>query len=260
MSVWRVIRRTWLIQLRLRVAFPISYFQVLLQPLVFGGIGLPLYSAGGRSAHLAFAVIGGGLVGLWSVTLFNAGFDIQAERWAGTLEQLMGCPTPLAAVIVGKIASSLCLGLASLAANLAVGWVFFPHLFHRIDAIPFAISGALTLLAFFAISLVIAPLFAWTRTAGALANGMETPAYLLGGFMFPVAILAGWVQPLAGLFAPSWTVRALYAAAGESASRPDYPLWWGLGLAGTAVYLALSAGLFHLLETRARRSGRIGFA
>ena len=260
MSLLRVVWRTAWLQLRMLVAVPISYAQVLIQPVVYGGVGMALYALGGHPQHLAFAILGGGLVGLWSVTLFDAAYALQVERWAGTLEQLFGCPVPLAAVIAGKVLAATLLGLISFAVNLLLGAVLFHHVFRHLDPAPFAVSACLTLLAFVVMSMVIAPLFAWSRVAGGLVNGLETPAYLLCGFMFPVAILAGWVQPLAALLPPTWTIRGLYAALGEPVGRPDYPAWWAFALGAIAGYGLLSWTLFRLVHVRARRTGQLGAA
>src|SRR5260370_29371182 len=84
-----------------RIFLTWSWVQVVAQPLLFAGIALVLFQMSGHTERLTFAVLGGGLVGLWSVTLFNGGYGIQTERWAGTLELLFACPTPLYVIVVG---------------------------------------------------------------------------------------------------------------------------------------------------------------
>ncbi len=257
MTLLRACLRAFEMQLKLRVAVPISYFQVVAQPLLFGGIAMVLYTSNGNRSHLAYAVLGGGLIGMWSVTLFNAGYDIQSERWTGTLEEIFGCPTPLAVIVVGKVASSMILGLMSFLVDLGLAFAIFSDPLPRLDPWPFAISCLLTLLAFFCLSLTIAPLFALSRVSGSLANGLETPVYLLCGFMFPATLLAGWAQPLSWLLAPTWTIRAMYAAAGQGSGTADYLGWWAAALSLSLAYLVVSLILFRAVGRRARISGQL---
>lgn len=257
-SLGRAALRAFEMQLKLRVANPLSYFQVVAQPLIFGVIGMILYAAGGRSNHLIYAVLGGGLVGLWSVTLFNAGYDINSERWTGTLEEIFGCPTPLSVIVLGKVGSSMLLGLVSFALNLAAAFLVFHHALNGIAPFAFSVSCLLALFTFFSMSLLIAPLFAWSRVSGSMANGLEVPAYLLCGFMFPATLLAGWVQPISWLLAPTWAVRAMYAAAGQGSGAPAYGLWWLLAVCLSLAYLGVGLLLFRVVENRARISGQLG--
>ena len=256
-SLVRAAWRAFTVQLKLRVVNPLSYFQVVAQPMIFGGVALVLYATSGQGARIPLAVVGGGLVGLWSVTLFNSGFDITSERWTGTLEEIFACPTPLAVIVFGKVASSMVLGTLSFVLNLALAYAFFGRAFERIEPLPLAASFALTIAACYSMGMLFAPFFAWSRATGSLLNTFETPVYLLCGFMFPITFLPAWAQPFSWFLAPTWTVRGMFAATGQPVGDHHYALWWAAALGLMAVYAVLTAMLYRLVDRKARMSGEL---
>jgi ABC-2 type transport system permease protein len=254
MSLLRAIVSSFVVQLKLRVVSPLSWFAVILQPVVFSVVALVLVTGTGHREHVGYAVLGGGLVGLWGATLYNAGLDIQAERWNGTLEEICGCPTPLAAIVAGKVAASIAVAAASFVACLAVAYLGFGASL-RLDPLPFAASLLLTVASFYSVGLILAPFLVLIRLVAGLVNVLELPLYLLCGFMFPSSVLPGWVQPLSAVLAPTWSIRAMYASAGEAA--PHYLTWWLAMLALLVVNAAVSAALFRLVDRRVRVTGQL---
>src|SRR4030042_716216 len=85
--------------LRNNVVDPFILFTILIQPLLIAF--LALWMLGDRRADLAvFVVVGSGMTGLWSGLLFISGNSINVERWSGTLETLVGVPTPLRVIVL----------------------------------------------------------------------------------------------------------------------------------------------------------------
>lgn len=254
MSLLRAIAASFVIQLRLRVVSALSWFAVVLQPVIFSAVALVLVTGAGRGAHVGYAVLGGGLVGLWGATLYNAGLDIDAERWNGTLEEICGSPTPLAAIMAGKVAASIVVAVGSFVACLVLAFAAF-GVSLRIDPLPFAVSLLLTVVSFYSVGLILAPFLVLIRLVAGLVNALELPLYLLCGFMFPVSVLPQWVQAVSMALAPTWAIRALYASAGEA--TPDYPSWWLWTVVLLVVNAAISAGLFRLVDRRVRVTGQL---
>ena len=254
MSLLRAIAASFVVQLKLRVVSPLSWFAVVLQPVIFSAVALVLATGSGQRGHVAYAVLGGGLVGLWGATLYNAGLDIQAERWNGTLEEVYGSPTPLAAVMAGKVAASILVAVGSFAACLVVAAAAF-GVSLDVDPLPFAASLVLTVVSFYSVGLILAPFLVLIRLVAGLVNALELPLYLLCGFMFPLSVLPLWVQAASGALAPTWAIRALYASAGEA--TPDYPSWWLWTAALLVVNAGISAGLFRLVDRRVRVTGQL---
>jgi ABC-2 type transport system permease protein len=248
--------RCFRVQLKVRVVNPFSWFGVIVQPVVFAVIGLVLFTTSGRTHGASYAVLGGGLVGLWSATLFNAGYDIESERWTGTLEELFGSATPIGVILAGKVAASLVPALASFVLTLAVALVAFHQVVSVVAPVPLAVSLLLTFAAFYVMGFLLATVFASVRITGGFTNSFEIPLYLLCGFMFPASVLPGWVQPLSWALAPTWTIRAMYAATGQGGPA-SYAAWWAVASALIAANALLARLLLRVVRTRLRVSGEL---
>jgi ABC-2 type transport system permease protein len=251
---------TFKVSLKLRFVSQFSYLNWLLFPLLLASVGLfVLDTPGASSTHLAYAVLGGGLVGYWGSAYLDAGNGIQEERWNGTLEQIFASPTPLLVILLGKSCGGLVVGLLSFVPTVTLAYLGFQAALPSVDPLRFAISfGALTF-SFLAIALTLTPLYSLWRWSFSVLNGLELGVYVLCGFMFPVAILAPWAQGLAGFLAPTWATRALYAS--TTAEGPhDFALWWFATIALSVTYLVGAALLYRLVDRRARVSGELALA
>jgi ABC-2 type transport system permease protein len=248
------------VSLRLRVVSPWAYLNWLVFPVIFAAVGLFVLSRPGAPAsHLAYGVLGGGLIGYWSVAYLDGGNAIQDERWNGTLEQIFAVPTPLVVILLGKVVGSLLFGILSFIPTVALAYFAFHTLLPHVDALRFAISLGVLSFSFFAIALTLTPLFALWRWAFQMLNGFELGVYVLCGFMFPVAIIAPWAQVIAGGLAPTWATRALYASTTAEGAH-DYLTWWLATIGLSLGYLVGSYFLYRLVEKHARISGDLALA
>ena len=248
------------LSVRLRVISPWSYLNWLLFPLLFAAVGLYVLSGpGAASSHLVYGVLGGGLIGYWSVAYIDAGNSIQDERWSGTLEQIFATPTPMWVIILGKVCGGLLFGLLAFVPTAALAYFGFHAVLPALDASRFAFSIGILTLAFFCIAQTLTPLFALWRWAFTMLNGFELGVYVLCGFMFPVAVLAPWAQGVAGLLGPTWAVRAIYAST-VSEGPHDFVVWWAVTLGLSLIYLVGAYFLYMLVEREARRSGELALA
>jgi ABC-2 type transport system permease protein len=241
------------VHLQVRVVSPMTWLGVVFQPAIFAAIGIALFGTASR-AQLAYSVLGGGLVGLWGNLLVNASFDIQQERAQGTLEQLLGAPAPLSAVVAGKVLASTLPGLASFGMTAVVAFAAV-HALPDFASPAFVASMVLTFAAFYSLGLILAPVFALIRMAPGFLNALEVPMYLLCGFMFPVSQLPLWVVPISYLLAPRWSILALYSAESAAASDAPYALYWGATLALIALDVALAWLLLRAVEHRWQVTG-----
>jgi len=246
------------IGIRLRVVSVWAYLNWLVFPLLFAAVGLYVLSRPGAPAsHLAYGILGGGLIGYWSVAYIDGGQAIQDERWSGTLEQIFATPTPLWAIILGKICASLLFGLLSFLPTAAFAYFGFHAYLPHIDAAGFAVSLAVMTFAFLAISVTLTPLFALWRSAFTMLNGFELGVYILCGFMFPIAVLTPWAQGVAGVLSPTWAARAFYAS---TQAHGDLTGLWLASIALSVAYLVAGYFLYGLVQVRARVSGDLALA
>ena len=254
----RAAARAFEMSMKMRVINPFSYLNWLVFPLILVLLGLVLLTPGG-TGRSAYAILGGGLIGFWTMTYLEGGNEIGNERWQGTLEQVMGCPTPLAVIVVGKVVSSILVGAFSFLPAIAFGFVVFHRTIEHVDVVPFVLSFLALSFAFFSTALLLAPLYAMWRWAFSLTNGLEIGVYVVCGFMFPVTQLPSWLQAISSVLAPTWATRSLYAATGQPGGH-DYVLWCGVSLALSFGYLVLSWLGFRLVDSRARVTGQLALA
>jgi len=248
------------LSIRLRVISPWSYLNWLVFPLMFAAVGLYVLSRpGATSSHLVYGLLGGGLIGYWSVAYIDAGNGIQDERWNGTLEQIFATPTALWVILLGKVLGGLLFGLAAFVPTAAFAYFGFHAVLPSLDPWRFVISLAVLTLTFFCIAITLAPLFALWRWVFAMINGFELGVYILCGFMFPIAVLAPWAQGIAALLAPTWAVKALYASTVAEGPR-DFALWWIAAVGLSLAYLVGAYFLYALVEREARVSGELALA
>jgi ABC-2 type transport system permease protein len=116
----------------------------------------------------------------------------------------------------------------------------------------FAISLVLTVVAFAAFGLLIAPFFSINVQMRQWMNALEYPMYILAGFLFPVALLPHWTTPVSYALAPYWAARALHITSSGGGSLNEVFLSWAMMMLFGVAYLAVSGWLFRVMIHRAR--------
>jgi len=254
-SLVRAAWRAFLTSMRLRVVNPWAYLNWLVFPLIFAAVGLFVLTSTGYT-RVAYGVLGGGIIGFWGIAYLDGGNSIQDERWQGTLEQIFAVPTPLFVIVIGKILGSLLLGLLAFIPTVALAYFGFHAALPGLDPFRFAISLGILTFSFFVLAVALTPLFAISRSAFTVVNGLELGVYWLCGFMFPVSQLPEWLQPISYALSPTWAARALYASASTSPSG-DITSWWLATLGLSTLYLVASVVLYRFVEVRARVTGQL---
>ena|SRR5437899_596198 len=260
MAYARAAASAFYISMRLRFISGFAIMGLAIFPLIFAAVGLFVLNRPGTSAtQWTYGVLGGGLIGYWGIAYLDAGNSIQIERWNGTLEHLLGVPTPLWVIVLGKACGGLVWGMLSFIPTVGLAYFGFHAILPRVDPLNFVVSFAVLTFSFLAIALALTPIFALWRWAFSMINGFELGTYIFCGFMFPVTILPGWAQAVSALLAPTWATKALYAS--TTAEGPhDFAAWWTLSITLSVVYLALSLLLYRAVERRARVSGELALA
>jgi ABC-2 type transport system permease protein len=238
----------------------------IIAPFVFTTVSLTLFK--GSSAPFGlYAVLGGGMMGMWGNTIYSSGFAIEFEKWQGTLEEVIAAPSKLLHVIAGRSLSNALFGLTNMIAVLIVGTFVFNISLGIVSPIFFTVSLGLTLLSVSALGLIFASSFVLSRSAQTLTNGLEIPLYIISGSMFPIALLPFWIHPAAYILGPTWGIDAIrLATSQEYASQtfwrgmdPNVALFLDLTvmILITLAYAALAAVLFKMVEKRARMKGTL---
>src|SRR3972149_6352727 len=87
--------------LRMNAPDSLVLFTIVVQPLIIAIMAMWMLVERG-AANALYVVVGSGMTGLWSTLLFMGGNSINWERWTGTLELMVGQPTPVAAIYFFK--------------------------------------------------------------------------------------------------------------------------------------------------------------
>jgi ABC-2 type transport system permease protein len=232
-------------------------FGIFIQPLIIAILGLWMLRDRGGDYGI-FVVVGSGLTGLWSSLLFISGNSITEERWTGTLESLVGVPTPMGVIVLGKNLANVLQSMGSMVASYILASILFGYALTVAHPVPFAVSLVLTVVAFVTFGLVIAPIFVMNPDVQRWQNGLEFPVYILAGFLFPIALLPGWTTPISYLLAPYWAARALHLSSSGGGTMAEILLSWSMLLVFSLAYVIVSRVLFRVMLRKARIDATLG--
>jgi ABC-2 type transport system permease protein len=207
-----------------------------------------MFKSGASSKPLLYASLGAAVMGIWGATSTAAGAAMARERWTGTLELLVAAPTHFAIVLLPVTIAMATIGIYSMAATLAWGWLFFGIPLEVGDPIAFLLAVPATVISIGALGFLLAVAFVRFRQAWALGNMLEYPVWLISGFLVPLTLFPDWVRPISWALAPTWGISAIREAALGGSPYADIGVAIALGV------LYVVAGIF--LVNRALHSAR----
>jgi len=230
----------------------------IIAPFIFTTVTLFLFRHSGGDL-LLYAVLGGGVLGMWGNTIHSSSWSIGYDRMNGTLEAIMVTPAPLSSVVFGRCLWNSFLGLLNALAVFIVAQFAFGIDVAVRDPLGFAVALFATLLSLSVLGMVFGAFYVVTRASSAFFQMLEFPIYVLSGAVFPLMILPEWSRPFSYVIPATWGAEAL-----KIASFTDYDSL-GLGFYGTlgitalttVIYLLLSFQLFSYLENKAKISGSL---
>jgi ABC-2 type transport system permease protein len=248
---WRTVLVVAEMSIRMQFNDAFVIFTIIFQPMIIAV--LALFMLQGKGADYAmFVVIGSGLTGLWSSLLFVSGNSINMERWIGTLESLVGMPTPFDVIVFGKNLANVFQSLLSMVASYTLAAFLFGYSLSLTQPLLFFITLFLSMFAFICFGLTIAPVFVMYRSVQQWQNAMEFPVYILCGFLFPIAMLPGWSIPISYLLPPYWAAIALHGTSTAMMPFNQVALAWGMMLFFSIVDLIIASQLFKIMLYKAR--------
>ncbi len=248
---WRTVLTVAEVTLRHQLNDSFILFAILIQPVIIAVLALFMLRDTAANAAM-FVVVGSGLTGLWSSLLFISGNSINAERHQGTLESLVGVPTPFDVIVFGKNLANVVQSLLSMIMAYLLAALFFGYSLHLDQPLLFFASLLLSVFAFISFGLVIAPIFVMYREVQQWQNAMEYPVYILAGFLFPVLLLPGWTTPISYLLPPYWAAVALHGTSTANAPVEQTLFAWGMMLFLSIIYLIVASRLFKIMLYKAR--------
>jgi ABC-2 type transport system permease protein len=230
----------------------------IIAPFIFTTVTLFLFRHSGGDL-LLYAVLGGGVLGMWGNTISSSSWSIGYDRMNGTLEAIMVTPAPLSSVVFGRCLWNSFLGLLNAVAVFVVAEFAFGIEVTVQNPLGFAVALVLTLISLSVLGMVFGAFYVVTRASSAVFQMLEYPIYVLSGAVFPLMILPDWLRPFSYAVPATWGAEAL-----KISSVAGYDSL-GLGLYGaltltvltTVAYLLLALILFSYLESKAKVSGSL---
>ena len=248
---WRTVMIVAEMTLRHLINDSFVIFGILVQPVIIAALALFMLKDTAQSAAM-FVVVGSGLSGLWTGLVFVSGNSITAERWQGTLETLVGVPTPFEVIVFGKNLANVLLSLIAMIGAYLLSAFLFGYTLSMDQPLLFFISLLLSVFGFISFGLTIAPLFVMYRSVQQWQNTMEYPVFILAGFLFPVLLLPNWTTPLSYILPPYWAARALHGTSTGNAPIEQTLLAWGMLLLFSLIDLFIASRLFKTMLYQAR--------
>jgi ABC-2 type transport system permease protein len=248
---WRTMLTVAEMTLRHLINDSFVLFGILVQPLIIAALALFMLKDTGASAAM-FVVVGSGLSGLWTGLVFVSGNSITTERWQGTLETLVGVPTPFEVILFGKNLANVTLSLLSMIASYLLAALLFGYTLSLDQPLLFFVSLLLSLLGFISFGLTFAPAFVMYRSVQQFQNTMEYPVFILAGFLFPVLLLPNWTMPISYLLPPYWAAVALHGTSTQNAPLEQTLFAWGMILVFSTLDLFVASRLFKVMLYKAR--------
>ncbi|HYF82460.1 MAG TPA: ABC transporter permease [Clostridia bacterium] len=246
------------IQLVMRTTSQLWRFIIFIQPILYLMMTLFMMNGSMRTQYSMDAVLGAGMMGTWSSILFSSGSDIDRERRWGTLEMIVGCPTPLSSIIMGKALTNSLVGLFSMGLSYITALLLFRQQLVIKHPCLFMLVLILIIISVAAKGMIICTLFTLSRAVRGLLNVMENPIFLLSGLMFPIVILPLWTRPLSYILSLTWGMDALRMVSSGTFSYKHFLFSLVILLILTFLYLLLSLWLFQIIEKKSRKEATLG--
>jgi ABC-2 type transport system permease protein len=248
MRILRLLSIGWLFHMKMLTRSAFNFWLGIIYPLFFASAAFFMFQSGDDPKPLLYASLGAAVMGIWGATSTAAGAAMARERWTGTLELLVAAPVHFGIVLLPVTIAMATIGIYSMAATLAWGWLVFAIPVHIGDPLAFLLAVPATVISIGALGFLLAVAFVRFRQAWALGNMLEYPVWLISGFLVPLTLFPDWVRPISWALAPTWGIIAIREASLGGAPYGDIGTALALGVLYTV------AGIF--LVNRALRSAR----
>ena len=255
---WGLVRQQMAVQLQVATLNPFSLGLFVIQPAVFAAVGMLLSRAAGNAMpDLVYSVIGGGIMGMWSGIVFTSTFDITGDRRYGTLELIVGSPTPLATVEAIRTFANVLAGLFSLGLAFFVAMTIFGYSLGGANLWGAGISLLLLLFSLWSIGVFLANFLAWSRLSGTFVDYLEMPIAFLCGFMYPIRVLPDWLRTIAGVIPIRWALQAMNESLLGNHDLAFLATRWAITIGLALGFVIITRWLQVKVHDRIRLSGEL---
>jgi ABC-2 type transport system permease protein len=212
--------------------------------------------------YVGFVVLGGAMTAFWLNVIWMMAAQLYWEKDQGNLELYFAAPMSLMAVLFGMAIGGLFMSSTRAIVVLAIATLVYGVTFSVSQWALLIAVFVLTLAALYGLGMILASLFLmWGREAWQLTQALMEPVYFVSGLNFPVARL-GAIGALAVATIPlavGLDAMRQLAFSGTGAPTGLLPpaVEAGVLVVMTIVFIGVARVSLGMLETRARREGRL---
>ena len=226
------------------LALPILFLVIF--AALFGRAGHSTAVAGGQIPTSVFYVPGIIALGVISACFGNLIVSVTEQREAGVLKRRRATPVPAAAIIAGRVLTSVVVAIVMSAVLLGIGWVGYRAHVPGRTAAALAVTIIVGAAAFCCLGLALASVIRNQEAAVPTTQALLLPLYFISGVFVATSVLPRWLIDVAGIFPVRHLANALLTA--YNTHTP------GAGFAGRDLLIVAAWGLGGLIVALRRFS------
>ena len=245
-------------QVRVNITSLSSVLIFIFTPIIFGSVSVLFLSSYDAPELTRRAVIGSGIVAVWTTSLMLSNITLAGERWSGVAELFLATPSRLGTMMLGKLLANALQGVLAAFLAIAVITAIHPTTVSPEKPLLLVASSVVAAISIGALAFAWAPMLFLTRNATNIFFVLDTSLVFVSAVFCPLSRLPVWLQPVARLSPLRWASEALVTAG--TAGTPGRDVAGPLGALAllAVVYSLIGLGGFFLLERRLRRTGELG--
>ncbi|HEV2372076.1 MAG TPA: ABC transporter permease [Streptosporangiaceae bacterium] len=219
------------------LALPILFLVIF--AALFGGHGHTTTVSGGQIDTSVYYVPGIMALGIISAAFGNLVASVTTQRERGVLKRRRATPVPAAAIIAGRVLTSVVVAVVMTAVLLGIGWAAYGATVPGHTAVALAVTVVVGAAAFCCLGYGLTSLVHNEDAAVPSTQAVLLPLYFISGVFVSVSVLPHWLASVGEVFPVRHLADALLTAYN--------PHTTGMGFAGQDLLVIAAWGVAGLL-------------
>ena len=182
-------------------------YTIFIQPILFSALFYLINRLSKNDMTSLAIILKSGMISLWSSVCFSSLCDLQRERETRTLGSLLGTPTSLFKIILGKVIPNTIIGLISFFISSITLMLLSEKLVFDCTFLEIIFCILILLSSYITTAICIIPIFNIFDNTRLLINCIEYPIFMITGMAFPVSYLPQFMQWLGQLLPMTWGIK-----------------------------------------------------
>ncbi|MEX0781760.1 MAG: ABC transporter permease [Dehalococcoidia bacterium] len=255
--VVRPVAASFRYQLRVNLTTLSSILIFLATPIIFGSVSVLFLNSYNSPELTTRAVLGSGIVAVWTTSLMLSNITLSGERWSGVVEMFLATPSRLGTMMLGKLLANAAQGVMAACLSVTVVSLVTVTTISVEKPLLLGLSAVIATVSVGALAFAWSPMLFISRNATSVFFVLDTSLVFVSAVFFPLSRLPDWLQPISRLSPLRWASEALVTSADANAPASEtFEAWAALAILGL-VYAGIGLAGFGLLERRLRRTGEL---